>query len=199
MRKTNPTRKKVLTDFRRAEILAAAMVVFGKKGFDATRMDDVAQQARIAKGTLYLYFRSKRDIYTTAVQHASAQLQALTNERTGQGHTLEEKLKGFIAARVEFWGENRGLHRMLLSIGREATHHKQTLIMQRASVDTLLRIFTHAVESGEITQHPFEAAAWATLDLVRGANERRFLGVTKNAPEAEVNILVAFVLKTLHQ
>lgn len=199
MRKTNPTRKKVLTDFRRAEILAAAMVIFGKKGFDSTRMDDVAQQARIAKGTLYLYFRSKRDIYTTAVQHASAQLQALTNERTGQGHALAEKLKAFIAVRVEFWGENRGLHRMLLSIGREATHHKQTLIMQRASVDTLLQIFTHAAESGEIAAQSFEPVAWATLDLIRGANERRFLGVTKNTPEAEVSILVAFVLKTLRQ
>ena len=199
MRKTNPTRKKVLTDFRRAEILAAAMLVFGKKGFDATRMDDVAKQARIAKGTLYLYFRSKRDIYTTAVQHASAHLQALTNERTGQGHTLEEKLKAFIAVRVEFWGENRGLHRMLLTIGREATHHKQTLLMQRASVDILLRIFTQAAESGEIAAQSFEPVARATLDLIRGANERRFLGVTKNAPEAEISILVAFVLKTLQQ
>src|ERR1700749_4415477 len=117
MRKTNPTRKKVLTDFRRAETLAAEMVVFGKKGFDATRMDDVAKQARIAKGTLYLYFRSKRDIYTTAVQHASAQLQALTNERTGKASTLREKLQAFIAARIEFWGENQDLHRMLLTIG----------------------------------------------------------------------------------
>src|SRR6202012_3372613 len=190
MRKTTPTRKKVLTDFRRGEILTAAMAVFGKKGFDATRMDDVAQQAGIAKGTLYLYFRSKRDIYTTAVQHASTRLQALTNERTGQGNSLEEKLKAFIAVRVEFWGKNQDLHRMLLTIGREAAYHKQTLHMQRTSVDSLLRIFTQAAESGEITQQPFEPVAWATLDLIRGANERRFLGVTKNAPEPEVNILV---------
>src|SRR6516164_1227093 len=42
---------------RRAAILAAALEEFAARGFAATRLDDVARRARIAKGTIYLYFR----------------------------------------------------------------------------------------------------------------------------------------------
>jgi len=197
MTKAATTRKKVLTDFRRAEILSAAMIVFGKKGFEAARMDDVAQQAGIAKGTLYLYFRSKRDIYTAVVQHANAQLQTLSAKRLQQGTNLREWLSEFIAARLEFWGDHRDLHRMLLTIGREATYHKQTLALQKASQHALLEIFTSAAKSGEIPEQPFERTAWAALDMIRGANERRFFGVTKNDPAIEISELVNLVLKTL--
>ena len=64
----NPTRKQVLTDMRREEILTAAIKVFGKKGFAATCVGDVADAAKIAKGTVYLYFDSKEEIYATAIQ-----------------------------------------------------------------------------------------------------------------------------------
>jgi AcrR family transcriptional regulator len=51
---THTSRRQVLTDLRRSEILTAAIKVFGKKGFAATCVDDVAAAADIAKGTLYL-------------------------------------------------------------------------------------------------------------------------------------------------
>jgi AcrR family transcriptional regulator len=52
-------KQKVVAEFRRSEILAAATKVFATKGFVATRMEDIAKAARLAKGTLYLYFQSK--------------------------------------------------------------------------------------------------------------------------------------------
>lgn len=44
-------------------IIDAAETVFFSKGFKKTSMDDVAKEADVAKGTLYLYFKSKRDLY----------------------------------------------------------------------------------------------------------------------------------------
>jgi AcrR family transcriptional regulator len=197
MPKAALTRKKVLTDFRRAEILAAAMVVFGKKGFDATRMDEVAKQAKIAKGTLYLYFRSKRDIYTTAVELATARLQNLTNERVGEAANLRDRLVAFITVRVKFWGEHKALHGMILTIGREAVNHKLTLVLQKTSIGSLIQIFEQAAREGEISRQPFDSVAWAALDMIRGSNERRFSGVTRTAPEVETHQIADFVLKTL--
>jgi AcrR family transcriptional regulator len=49
-------------DARPAEIIDAAIGVFIEKGYAATRLDDVAKRAGIAKGTLYLYFDTKEDI-----------------------------------------------------------------------------------------------------------------------------------------
>ena len=44
---------------RPSELTAAALELFAKKGFAATRLDDVAALAGVSKGTLYLYFDSK--------------------------------------------------------------------------------------------------------------------------------------------
>ncbi|MFB9947363.1 TetR/AcrR family transcriptional regulator [Rhizobium puerariae] len=49
---------------RRAEILAAAFALFAERGFAATRMEDVAARAGIAKGTVYLHFPDKERLFT---------------------------------------------------------------------------------------------------------------------------------------
>ncbi|HYZ39808.1 MAG TPA: TetR/AcrR family transcriptional regulator [Stellaceae bacterium] len=53
---------------RPAEILDAALAAFAERGFAATRLDDVAERAGITKGTLYLYFPSKEDLFKAVVR-----------------------------------------------------------------------------------------------------------------------------------
>lgn len=53
---------------RREEILDAAEKVFFNKGIEKSTMDDVAQEAELSKGTLYIYFKSKEDIHW-AISH----------------------------------------------------------------------------------------------------------------------------------
>lgn len=60
------------------EILAAALELFAEKGFNATRVEDIAARAGVSKGTLYLYFDSKQAILRAQVrQGLAANLQAL--------------------------------------------------------------------------------------------------------------------------
>lgn len=51
-----------VSEQRKSQILQAAEEVFTKKGFDDARMDDIAQETGLSKGTLYLYFKSKDDV-----------------------------------------------------------------------------------------------------------------------------------------
>jgi AcrR family transcriptional regulator len=53
---------------RRAVILDAALEEFAARGFADTRLDDVARRARIAKGTIYLYFRDKESLFQELVR-----------------------------------------------------------------------------------------------------------------------------------
>jgi AcrR family transcriptional regulator len=53
---------------RRAAILDAALEEFAARGFADTRLDDVARRARIAKGTIYLYFRDKESLFQELVR-----------------------------------------------------------------------------------------------------------------------------------
>ena len=54
---------------RPGEIAAAALALFTEKGFAATRMQDVAARAGVAKGTLYLYFPTKEELFFAVVNH----------------------------------------------------------------------------------------------------------------------------------
>ena len=53
---------------RPGEIIEAALDLFVANGFNATRLDDVARRAGVSKGTLYLYFSSKEDLFRAVVQ-----------------------------------------------------------------------------------------------------------------------------------
>jgi AcrR family transcriptional regulator len=60
-------RRKLDPEQRRAEILQAAFACFSERGFAATRMEDVAARAGIAKGTVYLHFPDKEALFTSLV------------------------------------------------------------------------------------------------------------------------------------
>jgi AcrR family transcriptional regulator len=71
----NPARaRKVAPEARRQAILKAALTVFAAHGFEAARLDDVAQRAGVAKGTLYLYFRDKGALFEALVRNAVSPL-----------------------------------------------------------------------------------------------------------------------------
>jgi AcrR family transcriptional regulator len=53
---------------RPAEILDAALKVFAQKGFAVARMDDIAREAGVTKGTIYLYFESKEAVFKSLVR-----------------------------------------------------------------------------------------------------------------------------------
>ena len=61
------TTQQILSAYRRGEILEAARRVFARKGFAKAGIGEIAREAGIAKGTVYLYFRSKDAVYWAAL------------------------------------------------------------------------------------------------------------------------------------
>lgn len=87
---------------RPSEILDAAVAEFAQKGFAAARMDDIARRAGVTKGTIYLYFKSKEDVFKTLIRDSIGQTIAATtaNAREFEGPTpdLIRFVLGAIAA-----------------------------------------------------------------------------------------------------
>lgn len=82
------------------DILNAASEVFIARGYAAARLDDIAARAGVAKGTLYLYFQSKEDIFQSLVRTAIvpnlAQLEAVTKAWDGPVAPLLERFAGIV-------------------------------------------------------------------------------------------------------
>lgn len=60
------------SDARPDEILDAALAVFGERGFEAARMDDIAARAGVSKGAIYLYFDSKEAVLKGLIEREVA-------------------------------------------------------------------------------------------------------------------------------
>jgi AcrR family transcriptional regulator len=95
-------------DARPEEILDAALVVFTEKGFAGTRLEEVARAAGISKGTLYLYFKSKQEIFEAAIQHTInprlEQVEKLVDDDDGPAADLLVRLLR------EWWSNVTGSH-----------------------------------------------------------------------------------------
>jgi AcrR family transcriptional regulator len=92
-------------DARPAEIVDAALEVFAERGFSAARLDDVAARAGISKGTLYLYFKSKEELFEAVVRATLVpnleRLEALSATFEGPSAQLLERLLLTIAGVVD--------------------------------------------------------------------------------------------------
>ena len=85
------TRKDVVTEFREAEILQAARQVFAREGFADASMEEIAQVAGLAKGTLYLYYDSKRELYRAALRAGLVELCDTLQRAIGKAGTAKRR------------------------------------------------------------------------------------------------------------
>jgi TetR/AcrR family transcriptional regulator, regulator of autoinduction and epiphytic fitness len=83
---------------RRAVILDAALRVFGQYGFRRTSMDDIAREAGIGKGTIYLSFASKEEVFQALAQRLAQQMLAGAEAASRRPGTTADRLAAMHAA-----------------------------------------------------------------------------------------------------
>ena len=104
-RSSIPKRWERRKEARPAEIVAAALQLFSDRGFAATRLEDVATVAGVSKGTVYLYFESKEQLFEAVVREAVApniaRAEALVDGFEGPTPDLLRALFAFVAEVLE--------------------------------------------------------------------------------------------------
>lgn len=102
-RSSAPGRRARNKETTRKRIVAAALELFGRKGFDASTTKEIAKRAGVAEGTVFNYFETKEDIalhfFGREVDHAIATVRASKKLRQAP---LEEKLFALIESQLEF-------------------------------------------------------------------------------------------------
>jgi AcrR family transcriptional regulator len=83
---------------RRAEILDAALSLFGRYGYRRTSIDDIAREAGIAKGTLYLSFASKDEVFLAVGQSLAERMLAGAETARQQPGTAQDRLTAMAIA-----------------------------------------------------------------------------------------------------
>jgi AcrR family transcriptional regulator len=101
-------------DARPKEVIDAALALFAEFGYAQTRLDDVAAKAGISKGTVYLYFASKQELFEAVVHdRVTPWLEAIAEQKINEEDPTEQVLRNFLN-----WGWNQFLESKLYLIAR---------------------------------------------------------------------------------
>jgi TetR/AcrR family fatty acid metabolism transcriptional regulator len=104
----------VRTKIQAEQILAVAARLFGARRFHEVRMEDIAAEADVGKGTLYRFFKDKEELYLALVGRASEQfLQRIQAEAAGVAEP-RAKLEAITAAVIAFFDEQPHLLELIL-------------------------------------------------------------------------------------
>ncbi|MBO3762004.1 TetR/AcrR family transcriptional regulator [Ciceribacter sp. L1K22] len=142
-------------DERKAEILAAAFALFSEKGFAATRIEDVAARAGIAKGTVYLHFPDKEALFTSLTAGMASPILASMADLAGSEDAPSKIIVArlYDLARKEILGtDRRHMLRLLISEGPlfpsvAEFYHRNVLSV---GLGFLRRVLERAASRGEL-------------------------------------------------
>ncbi|MER3523122.1 MAG: hypothetical protein C4326_03425 [Ignavibacteria bacterium] len=119
-------RKKRERQAKRAEILSAARKVFATKGYERATLDEIAELAEFAKGTLYNYFDSKETLFREIVESILDEMIHIAEQALAEGGPVRDQFCRYAVRTLEYYRTNEDLlHILVREIHR--THMKEDL------------------------------------------------------------------------
>ena len=193
------TKKDVLSEFRRSELLLAARAVFGKKGFHDASIDEVAEMAHVAKGTIYLYYKSKHELYMEALRFGLESLNSELKQRAAEPGGCRETLRTLTLTKMVFFEENRDFFRIYFSELGKLPAHPAGVSLARDLYTEQARVFQRVLREGvkrrEVRSLDVEKTAFAISDLTRGIAMQRLLGMSETRLESDVEFILNLIWK----
>jgi TetR/AcrR family acrAB operon transcriptional repressor len=97
-----PRRTKEEAEITRQRLLDAALSVFSRQGYAATKLEDVAAEAEVTRGAIYWHFGSKAELYLTLIRERAARVEAKFEEIINSPRAPLEKLWHLLTNWLEF-------------------------------------------------------------------------------------------------
>ncbi len=153
---------------RPQELLDAALALFVEKGFAATRIDDVAQRAGVSKGTLYLYYSSKEELFKAVVRHNLGGLITAGQEALSQFPGSTSELMSHL---LRTWWQRvgstpaAGIHKIVLAEARNfpelAQFYSDEVVLPANAL--LCAVVQRGIDLGEFRAMPLAHVAQALI------------------------------------
>jgi AcrR family transcriptional regulator len=180
-------------------IFQAAVEVFAESGFDQAKMDDIAQMAGVAKGTIYYHFKSKEEMFIGLMNEGMQKLIDCARRNVDLHESPTEQLKALVASHVQFFVQNSKLAKLLINeaFGTKE-RQRQFRLKVRDYLELIESVLIRGIECGEFSiRHPqevassiFGAASFVVLQKIYSLDE---------LSEEEIEEAAPVMISTLHQ
>ncbi len=149
---------------RPAQILDAAFEEFVTHGFTAARVGDIAERIGVTKGTVYVYFPTKDELFTAMLNHIAVPLEDLVAETRSLTGTCTERLQRLILLSYEKVVEDRRMRELMRFVVSESSRFPQVIDLHHTQfveplMDQIQRILDEGIASGEFRKSPAATAS----------------------------------------
>jgi len=179
------SRKDVLRDFRRDQIVEAAWEVIGELGYAEASIDRIAERAGVARSTVYVYFASKDEILHACFARGRAQLGERIRAALEDPRGLAARLEAFVSGMLGYVDENREFFRALVVVqGPAAFFPEQRDVpgelatLRDETQRTLRALLEQGMASGELPHQDPAPLGDLLGNLLYGAVMRRSYAAT---------------------
>jgi len=196
------TRKEVLSEWRHQEVLEAARRIFARLGYADTNVEEIAKEAGMAKGTIYLYFKSKEEIFAAVLASDVERLTDKTSEGMLAATTFADRLTVFLNLRLDYLQHNRDFLTIYLAeFGSRCSRSKPiSEVIDKLfwrGQEFMRQCLTEAIAQGELRAVPIEPAAFAIYDIAKGFAERHLRGWARLSLEEDLAFTHSLILNGL--
>lgn len=112
-KKVAPSQKRIRRKSRKEEIIKAASNLFSQKSYHDVTMDQIAEKVGVAKGTIYLYFESKENLYLGILEHTFETIESILEKEIAKEDPAPQKLKKILRLIFQFYFQNMDVLRIL--------------------------------------------------------------------------------------
>lgn len=181
---------------KRGQILDGAKRVFMKMGYDAASMNDVTREAGVSKGTIYVYFQSKEELFAALIEREKGLFAERMRELLERSASTEDGLRSFGLAFAHQVIETDMIPAMRVVLGvidRMPSLCQRFFAGAPTNAKSVLRAFLEKqVAAGQLSIDDCELAARQFIDLTIGSffRERLFNQLPPNLSQAEVKRVI---------
>jgi AcrR family transcriptional regulator len=165
---------------RQQQILDAAYEVFNQVGFFAATMDQIAERAEIAKGTIYIYFKSKEEVYFSLLLNGQDILISMLTDMKKRQPPPDKLLGETAKTLFRFYRENTSYFRIFMVMQQEDMQAKLSPeLSQRLNeqATTILNLLSNQIQ-GAVDVGSFNSVSpWHVANILWGC----FTGITQLA------------------
>ena len=115
-------KKELRKEQNRLEILEAAEQVFARQGFHTTTMEEVAEECGWSKGTLYLHFKSKEDLFFSVINEKLGKFTSTLNDAMRAAKDIGQLIGALVDAQFQFFIENKDFFQLAIAEQGKVMH-----------------------------------------------------------------------------
>ena len=175
---------------RKAQILDAALAVIVQKGYENSRMDDIVASSKMSKGAIYWYYKSKKEIYLSLVNHWVHNYSAVLNHIVDTDRSASDQLRSLFQYFTVQYEKDPVVFKALLEFwsmaGRDPEFNDKLQKVYSEFVNLISTIIQQGMDNGEFKNLDVDITAmsimvniegimWFTLFKLKNTNAREYI------------------------